>query len=664
MACSCAIGAVTNVAQQTDAASTELLYDNIENSTENQMGSSFGLGIVNTLAAALLIGCSGASSPEGGPGSVGGGASGIPAGGASPGGSQSVGGSSTVGGLTATNGGSVASGTGGRVASGGSAVSGGITGNGGLDASGGEIGKGGTSGSGGTNTNGGSATSGGSALVGGSVGVGGRASGGSAANGGKSSGGVGAMGGAAAKGGAGGGSGANGGAPTGGVGASGGTAATGGSSGGDAAYVMGYFTESPNYSEARYALHLAYSYDGLNYVPLNQNTPVVTPTQGALGLRDPFILRKQDGTFVVIATNMKGIDMAGNLSKYIHVWDSTDGLRTFSNYRLLQVNNSTTMHAWAPEAFWDSSKSQYAVVWAGNTDRNRLYVSYTTDFKTVTDFNTLTVYHDPGYTIYDGDMLMYNGVNYFYNANGQIYGWKSNSLTPKSFTQYVPSLAPSGAAIEAPTLVQKLGANVFWLWGDSYAPYNALFYVWQTTDISTNSWKLLDRREYEGPPNGKHNTICKVTLAELDNLIAKWGNPMWQRIKSYSKPDSFIRHANNVGRIDVSVVDPMADSKWKVVPGLADSAGISFESVSRANYYLRNSNNSVVLNVSDNSAAFRESATFYRVEGLANTSWTSFRSYADPSRYIRQSSNVLKIDPIATDTDRQDATFKIFYEAK
>lgn len=440
---------------------------------------------------------------------------------------------------------------------------------------------------------------------------------------------------------------------------------TGLTSAADEAYVMGYFTESPNQSEARFALHLAYSYDGLNYVPLNQNNPVVTPTQGEQGLRDPFILRKQDGTFVIIATNMKGLDFAGNKSKYIHVWDSTDGLRTFSNYRLLQVNNSSTMHAWAPEAFWDAGRGKYAIVWAGNTDRNRLYVSYTSDFRTVTDYNNLTVFHDPGYNIYDGDMLMYNGMNYFYNANGTIHGWKSSSLNPGSFTNnYVPSLCPSGCAIEAPTQVQKIGANLFWLWGDSYSPINALFYVYQTNDISTNSWTLMNRRDYEGPPNGKHNTICKVSLAELNNLIAKWGNPAWQRVKSYNFPDRFIRHTNYVGKIDISVVDPIADSKWKLVPGLADSNGISFQSVSLPNYYLRHSNYNLVLNANDNSALFKADATFYKTAGFANSAWTSFKSYNFPTRYIRHSGYVLRIDPITSGSptvDKEDATFKIFY---
>jgi hypothetical protein len=72
------------------------------------------------------------------------------------------------------------------------------------------------------------------------------------------------------------------------------------------AYVMGYFKESPNQSGDSYALHLAVSNDGLNWMPLNQNNPVATPTAGMQGLRDPYILRRQDGTFVVLATDLLG----------------------------------------------------------------------------------------------------------------------------------------------------------------------------------------------------------------------------------------------------------------------------------------------------------------------------------------------------------------------
>lgn len=140
-----------------------------------------------------------------------------------------------------------------------------------------------------------------------------------------------------------------------------------------AGWVMCYFTENPH----NYDLHLAYSTDALHWTELNDGDPVAHPTLGYEGLRDPFILKKQDGTFVVMATNMHGTNFT-QTSPAIHIWDSTD-LITFSNYHLVQMNSSN-MHAWAPKAFYDSGRGQYAILWSGNTDRNRIYVNYTTDF--------------------------------------------------------------------------------------------------------------------------------------------------------------------------------------------------------------------------------------------------------------------------------------------
>lgn len=115
------------------------------------------------------------------------------------------------------------------------------------------------------------------------------------------------------------------------------------------AHVMGYFRESPNQSGDRYAPHLAVSSDGLNWMPLNQNSPVATPTAGMQGLRDPYILRKQDGTFVVLATDLRGRVLNLN-NQCIDVWDQTN-LTGFANYRRVRLHSMNT-HSWAPEASW------------------------------------------------------------------------------------------------------------------------------------------------------------------------------------------------------------------------------------------------------------------------------------------------------------------------
>ncbi|MGW7522558.1 glycoside hydrolase family 43 protein [Streptomyces sp. NPDC054783] len=425
----------------------------------------------------------------------------------------------------------------------------------------------------------------------------------------------------------------------------------------DSAYVMCYFTESTSLGEGTdYGLHLAVSTDSLNWTPLNQNNPVVTPTEGDLGLRDPFVLRKQDGTFVVLATDLKGTDWT-YVSQYIHVWYSTD-LRTFTGYHRLKLHDMNT-HCWAPEAFWDAGRGQYAVIYSAVNDsgHNVIMVNYTTDFVTA---SAPQVFFNPGHDVIDGDMAVgVNGASYLYFKKDQtLVGARSTSLEPGSFTEF--STAVSRGGTEAPTLVRSLTSNTWYLWGDTYTP-NGVFYAWQTNDLATGTWTALDQKTYTQPLNSKHCGITAISRTEYDNLVAKWGAPAWNRLKSYNCPARYVRHSNFVGRIDEYPVDPPTDSQWTLVPGLADSAGVSFRSVNHPNRYLRHYDYQLQLDVSDGTSIFAADATFYRTAGLADAEWASFRSYNNPTRYIRHSNYVLRIDPISTTTDRQDATFRVGY---
>ncbi|WP_329273134.1 glycoside hydrolase family 43 protein [Streptomyces sp. NBC_01451] len=425
----------------------------------------------------------------------------------------------------------------------------------------------------------------------------------------------------------------------------------------DSAYVMCYFTESTSLGLGTdYGLHLAVSTDSLNWTPLNQNDPVVTPTAGALGLRDPFLMRKQDGTFVVIATDLKGTDWSYN-SQYIHVWDSAD-LRTFTGYRRLKLHDMTT-HSWAPEAFWDAGRGQYAVIYSSvnSSGHNVIMVNYTSDFITA---SAPQVFFDPGYDVIDGDMAVgVNGYNYlFFKKNQTLVSARSTSLDPGSFTEYSAGVAHGGT--EAPTVFKSLSSNTWYLWGDTYTP-NGVFYAWQTSDLASGTWTALDQKTYTQPVNSKHCGVETITTAEYNNLLTKWGSPAWNRLKSYNYPARYIRHANYVGRIDEYPFDLYTDSEWKLVPGLADSTGISFQSVNYPTRYLRHYNYALQLDVNDGTSTFAGDATFYRTAGLADSSWASFRSYNNPTRYIRHSNYLLRIDPISTTTEKQDATFRVGY---
>ncbi|MDT0441388.1 glycoside hydrolase family 43 protein [Streptomyces johnsoniae] len=428
-----------------------------------------------------------------------------------------------------------------------------------------------------------------------------------------------------------------------------------------AAYVMCYFKESPNESDDSYALHLAVSTDGLNWMPLNQNDPVATPTAGTQGLRDPFIQRRQDGTFVVLATDLKG--RVFNLdNQYIHVWDSAD-LTSFSGYRRVHLHDMAT-HSWAPTSFFDPERGEYGVVYsAHNGTRDVFMVNYTTDF---TAMGRPQVYFDPGFNVLDGYVLPHGGAFYLaYKSleDGNLYVARSATGAPNTYATLTRGLR-QGQAIEAPILVASNTGNTFWLWGDSFSPANAVFYAWGSSDVGGDSWAALDHRGYTAPVSAKHAGISPITAAERDALIDRWGGPEWRRLKSYNLPGRYVRHADRVARLDPYPMEPPADQQWRPVPGLADATGTSFESVNLPGSYLRHANFELRLDANDGTALFAADATFHAEAGLADASWTSFRSHNHPDHRIRHSGHILRLDRLGADSSqvaREDATFQITY---
>lgn len=354
------------------------------------------------------------------------------------------------------------------------------------------------------------------------------------------------------------------------------------------AYVMGYFTESPDMLGAAYALHLAVSEDGLHWTPLNQNQPVATPTEGTGGLRDPFVLRRQDGGFVVLATDLLGTDFT-QPNQYIHAWDSAD-LTAFTGYRRLRMHDMDT-HTWAPEAFWDEGRGEYGIVYSANSGgRDGFWVNYTTDFVTVGEPQ---LFFDPGFNVLDATMhLGADGTNYLYYksfSDGLLYGARADGLDPRAFDDgtYTDGVI-QGSGIEAPIVVRANDREEWFLWGDSFSPVNGELYAWSSGDIGAGGgWTPLSKAEFTQPLNAKHPTIAPLTAAEHAALLQAWGAPEWNRLKSFNHPDRLVRHADLAARIDPYPFDPYADGQWRLVAGLAAAEGISFRSVNFPSSYLR-----------------------------------------------------------------------------
>ncbi|MEO5914794.1 MAG: AbfB domain-containing protein [Luteolibacter sp.] len=426
-----------------------------------------------------------------------------------------------------------------------------------------------------------------------------------------------------------------------------------------AGYLMGYFTESPTGRGDSSNLQIATSEDGLDWMPLNQNEPVLVSRLGQKGLRDPFFLRKKEGGFVVLATNLTGLNRIA--TPEIHVCETADFI-TFDNARLVRLHD-TPMRTLAPEAFLDPDRNQYGIIWTGDTDRRRIYVNYTTDFTHVTPHE---LFFDPGQDVRDATLAQdpEQGNRFLYYTDGvanRLRGTRSATLAPRGFDSTPYTRPLGGTIIEAPLLVKALQGNRWFLYGDSDSPVNGEFYAWQTDDISSDAWKEIDKRDYNTPLNVKHATVIPITRAEMDNLIAHWGRPKWNRIKSWNFPDCLVRHDNEMASISYYPFDPYQDSQWRIVPGLAGATGISFESVNSPGQYLRAVAEHVMLAKDDGSPGFKAKATFVKVPGLANSSWSSFHSFSSPDLYLRHANYFLRLEAINIPLDREDATFRIVY---
>jgi len=158
-----------------------------------------------------------------------------------------------------------------------------------------------------------------------------------------------------------------------------------------------------------------------------------------------------------------------------------------------------------------------------------------------------------------------------------------------------------------------------------------------------------------GPNSGGYDQLGFGTLTQYP---AETGRRV-TRLQSFNYPDRYVRHSGAVVRLDPTA-SPLAVSEFRVVSGLAGAAGrVSFESVDTPGHFLRHAGYKVGLVKNDNSAQFAADATFVPVAGLAHSQLTSFRSHNFPDRHLRHYAFGLRLDAIASELARADATFRM-----
>jgi hypothetical protein len=158
-----------------------------------------------------------------------------------------------------------------------------------------------------------------------------------------------------------------------------------------------------------------------------------------------------------------------------------------------------------------------------------------------------------------------------------------------------------------------------------------------------------------GPNSGGYDQLGFGTLAAAAAGVGE----RISRLQAFSHPKHYVSVSEGV--VSLTAEPPLELSRFRVVPGLAGTAGgrVSFESIDRPGTFLRHRSYRVVAHRNDGSALFAADATFLPVAGLGHSMLTSFRSHNYPDRHLRHRNFQVWIDPIATDRDRSDATFRV-----
>lgn len=298
------------------------------------------------------------------------------------------------------------------------------------------------------------------------------------------------------------------------------------------AYLFTYFTgNAPQEEQIRYAL----SEDGWTWNPLNNGNPVIASDTIALkkAVRDPHILRGEDGYFYQVVT-----DMASSQG-----WASNRGMVLLRSKNLINWEHHTihfpekykgtifanVTRVWAPQTIYDASVGKYMVYFSlltndGSIPYDKVYYCYANaDFS---DFEgEPVVLFDTGDAAIDTDIVKDDNGDYhiFYKTeNGRQKGIKQ--FIAKDLHNTAEWQLQDGFCQDTNDAVE--GAGVFRLhdgsWCLMYDCYMAGHYQFcKSADLMT--FKRVQDTKTTGAFTPRHGTVIAIT-AEEEALLKAWSD--------------------------------------------------------------------------------------------------------------------------------------------
>jgi len=292
------------------------------------------------------------------------------------------------------------------------------------------------------------------------------------------------------------------------------------------AYLFAFFQgNAPEKEQLSYAL----STDAYHFSILNNGRSIWKSNVGTGCIRDPFIIKGQEGYYYLLATDMRsysGWDSNRNIltakSKDLITWTDVTSIPICNKYPIFQGAD----RAWAPQAIYDPEKQSYMIYFAvrvpSNGNKTIMYHAYSKDMKKLDTTPALLFAPRNGNEAIDSDIIFQNNKYYMYYKDETR---KTINLAIADHAsgpyQEIKQLSNNGIEVEGCNIYNIIGTNRWLMMSDAYV--NGYFVLQETSDLT--NFKTLDRKNYGFNFTPRHGYVIQISVAQYNDLLKAYPSP-------------------------------------------------------------------------------------------------------------------------------------------
>ena len=324
--------------------------------------------------------------------------------------------------------------------------------------------------------------------------------------------------------------------------------------GGEAAGYLFVYFEGSGDQNLMEQLRFAVSEDAQNWYALNGNRPIIASDSisESGGIRDPHILRGEDGCYYIVATDMHTYDPKQG-------WGANPGIvllksKDLVNWTHAKINLAKDWSknfgdaywVWAPQTIYDRKARKYMIYFTlQRNDRKTLITYYAYANKDFTAFESEPkVLFSAKYGSIDNDIIYKDGMYHlFYKGNTKDENGKEikngiQQATSKKLTgpykedfEYLDAYAGTRTHVEGSGVFQLNNSEDWILMYDLYS--SGRYEFQRSKDLKTFTKEPESFRKDFFP---RHGTVMSVTAEELEVLQQKWGYVLKHEFESTGNP--------------------------------------------------------------------------------------------------------------------------------